>query len=214
MDVARVRKIVEKTIETFEREPFVKIGVSNRHIHISRVDLELLFGEGYELTPVKELLPGQYACSETVAVIGPKGRFERVRVLGPVRGESQLELSLTDGFVLGVTLPVNESGNLNGAAFIVVENQANGARIERRCAIAALRHVHLTPDFARRHALRDKQVVSVACDGVRAVVYDNVLLRVSKDFVDEMHIDTDEANAGGIRTGDYGKILLPKAGVC
>lgn len=207
MDAGKLRKIIVETINEYERGPYITAGVSNRHLHLSRGDLELLFGAGYELTPVKELLPGQYSSTDTLTVASKKGRLERVRVLGPVRSATQLEISVTDSFALGVEAPVNESGNLQGAATVVIENPLNGASIERACAIAALRHVHLTPEFAARHGLRDKQMVSVEFSGVRAVVFGNVLLRVSKDFFDTMHIDTDEANAGGIKSGDVGKII-------
>lgn len=209
MDADKLRKIIVETISEHERGPYVTTGVSNRHLHLSRGDLEILFGTGYELTPVKELLPGQYSSTDTLTVAGKKGKLERVRVLGPVRSSTQLEISVTDSFAIGVQAPVNESGNLRDAATVVIENPLNGARIERACAIAALRHVHLTPEFAARHGLRDKQTVSVEFSGVRAVVFGNVLLRVSKDFFDAMHIDTDEANAGGIKSGDVGKIIAP-----
>jgi putative phosphotransacetylase len=160
------------------------------------------------LTPIKELLPGQYACGETVTVIGKKSSARNVRILGPTRGQTQLEVSITDGFVLGVPTPVNESGNLSGAGSVIIENPLNGARIERTCAIAALRHIHLTVDYARKYGFEDKQFVEVEFDGRRKAKLGNVLIRVSPDFRDEMHIDTDEANAVCARDGEYARIIL------
>jgi putative phosphotransacetylase len=206
-DADLIKRIAEEVANRLENTPYVKVGVSNRHIHISRPDLDALFGENYSLTPIKELLPGQYACEETVSIIGAKGKISRVRILGPIRRETQLEISLTDGFALGVQAPVNESGNLEGAGTVLVENPANGAKIERKCAITALRHIHLTPEFARAHKLRDKQTVSVEFDGTRPLILGGVLIRVSSDFRDEMHIDTDEANAASAKNGDYGRII-------
>jgi putative phosphotransacetylase len=205
---ARLCEAVKRAVEKYTDSPYVKTGVSNRHVHLSREDLDELFGRGYELTPTKALLPGQYACDETVTVAGRKGRLERVRVLGPTRNATQVEISLTDGFALGERVPVNESGNLAGAASVVIENPKNGARIERACAIAALRHAHLSLDFAAEHGLRDKQIVSLAFSGPRALTFGGVLLRVSGDFTDEIHLDTDEANAGGIGNGDWGRIVV------
>jgi putative phosphotransacetylase len=180
--------------------------------------LDALFGEGRELTPRKDLLPGQYACDETVTIRGPKGKLERVRILGPVRKVTQVEISLTDSFTLGVRVPVNESGTLTGAASVMIENPENGVRIRRACAIAALRHVHLSLEFAAKYGLRDKQIVSLAFEpeGLgsdkrkrpRPLIFGGVLLRVSSEFTDEIHIDTDEANAGGIVNGDFGRIIV------
>lgn len=190
--------------------PYVRAGVSNRHIHMSQNDLQALFGICHQLTPVKGLLPGQYASSDVVSITGRKGKLERVRVLGPLRTQTQVEISLTDSFTIGVPIPVNESGYLRDAGTVIIENPANGARIERACAIAALRHIHLTTSFAKQHALCDKQIVSVEFSGggKRGVTFGGVLLRVSKDFSDEMHLDTDEANAGQISNGDIGRIIV------
>jgi putative phosphotransacetylase len=208
MDQEQLREIIAGVIREVRDTPFIATGVSNRHIHMSRADLDILYGPGYELTPVKDLQPGQYACSETVAVSGPKGRFSVVRILGPVRDLTQFELSLSDTFTLGVGCPINESGNLSGAGRVRIENPSGGASIERDCAIVALRHIHLTPETAAKHGLRDKQTVSVEYNtGGRRLVFGDVLLRVSEKFADEIHIDTDEANAGAIKNGDIGLII-------
>ncbi len=208
MDKSQIRKIVVETIAEYNRIPFISVGVSNRHIHLSQEDLEILFGTGYQLTYTKELMPGQYACQETVEIQGSKGKLQKVRVLGPVRSQTQLEISLTDSFALGVSAPVNESGNLTGAAKVGICNPQTGAVVERCCAIAALRHIHLTPDYAEKHNLQDKQIVSVEFNTRRGIIFPNVLLRISPDFRDQLHIDIDEANAGEIKTGDIGKILV------
>ncbi len=207
MDEKRILEIVNETINEYKNTPFVKVGVSNRHAHLSREDVDLLFGEGYQLTPMKELLPGQYACKEIINIKGKKGIIEKVRVLGPERTASQIEVSLTDSFTLGEKLVVAESGDLSKAAELVLINPLNNKQITRKCAIAALRHIHLTPEFAEKYNLKDKQFVSLQFDGIRQIRFDKVLIRVSKDFYDEIHIDTDEANAGFIKNGDFGLII-------
>ena len=208
MDREQLKEIIAGVIREVQNAPFIVTGVSNRHIHLSRADLDILYGAGYELTPLRELQPGQYASSETVAVFGPKGRFSTVRILGPVRSRTQFELSLSDTFALGVPCPINESGNLSGAGRVRIENPASGAFIERDCAIVALRHVHLTPKTAAKYGLSDKQIVSLEYNtGGRRLVFGDVLLRVSEKFADEIHLDTDEANAGAIKNGDLGLIV-------
>ena len=202
IETAALQEIVARVVARYKR-PRVKVSISNRHIHLSQEDLRLLFGESYKLTYTKELLPGEFACEETVSVIGRKGRFEKVRILAPVRKETQVEISLTDSFTLGIPVPVNASGNLKEAGVVVIENSRNGARIERACAIAALRHIHLSNGFASMYGFSDKQIVSVSFEGPRGLRFDNVLLRVSKDFIEMMHVDIDEANAAGIKNDDY-----------
>lgn len=209
MNYEQLKTVVLETVKAVRNAPYIMVGVSNRHIHLSQTDLELLFGAGYALRYTKELQPRQYACEETVDIIGKKGRLERVRVLGPVRGETQLEISMTDSFALGVRAPVNESGNLAGAAGVVIRNPQSGKEVERACAIVALRHIHMTPESAARFGLSDRQRVSVEFDSPRSLVLNGMLVRVSPDFRDEIHIDTDEGNAGGIKTGELGRILLP-----
>jgi putative phosphotransacetylase len=210
ISLERLELIIAETIAEFDRTPYVPILVSNRHIHLSAEDLAALFGPGYKLNHIRELLPGQFACEETLTITGRSGSLKNVRVLAPVRSETQVEISLTDNFTLGVSAPVNESGNLSGAAHITLENPRNSAKVERSCAIAAKRHIHLTPAFAKKHGLKNGQVVSVEADSPRGTVFKDVLVRISKDFRDEMHIDTDEANAGMIRNGDLGLIILDK----
>lgn len=180
----------------------VPIGVSNRHIHVSQEDLELLFGKGYELTPMKELKqPGQYAAKETVTIIGPKGSFENVRILGPVRSKSQIEVSLSDGFRLGVKAPIRESGQLNDTPGLKVCGPMG--TVDLPCgAIVALRHIHASPDVAEQMGIHDKEIVEVETCGERRSVLGNVLVRVSDQYALEMHVDTDEANACGLKNND------------
>jgi putative phosphotransacetylase len=202
-----LKQVIRACLQDFESKPYVKVGVSNHHIHLSREDMDILFGPGVELTPIKDLLPGQYASAEVVDVAGPKGTIKKMRILGPLRSTTQVEVSLTDTFILGLQVPIRESGKLDGAATVTISNPLTGASIERACAIVALRHAHLTPEFAARFGLKDKQFASLEFSGERKVLFDQVLLRVSKDFNNEIHIDLDEANAGAIKNDDLGLII-------
>jgi putative phosphotransacetylase len=205
---ASLQTIIMQVVRQFASMPYIKTGVSNHHIHLSKADLAELFGDGYELTQIKPLQPGQYASKETVKITGPKGSLNPIRILGPVRGETQLELAMTDTFPLGIKCPVNESGNLNGAATVTIENPLNGKKIERTCAIIAQRHIHLTPETAERFDFKDGQMVKLYYeDGSRDITFGKVKLRVSPKFADEIHIDTDEANAGNVHNGDWGLII-------
>lgn len=185
----------------------VPIGVSARHIHLSEEHVERLFGAGYSLTEMKPLSqPGQYAANETVAVIGPKGEFGKVRILGPVRKRTQLEVSRTDAFALGVKPPVRESGDIAGSAGITLRGPAGEVTIEEGVIIAA-RHIHFHTSDAERWGITDKKRLRVRVGGERGVVFENVIARVSKDFALDMHIDTDEANAAGAANGDKAEII-------
>ncbi|MGB4262531.1 MAG: phosphate propanoyltransferase [Fervidobacterium sp.] len=184
-------------------------GVSNRHVHLSKEDLETLFGPGYQLTPTKDLgQPGQFACKETVTIVGPKGSIENVRILGPVRKETQIEVSLTDAFKLGVTPPVRDSGDIEETPGIVIIGP-NGKKIEKeKGVILAKRHVHMIPEDAEKFGVKDKDIVKVIVDhGNRRLIFDDVLVRVSEKFALEFHVDTDEANAALLKTGDVVYIL-------
>ncbi|MFT9498111.1 phosphate propanoyltransferase [Anaerosolibacter sp.] len=205
-----VEKIVSEIVKrllSYGDEPLVPIGVSNRHVHLSKEDLEILFGPGYELTKMKDLKqPGQYAAQETVTVIGPKGKFENVRILGPVRKETQLEISISDGFVLGLKAPVRESGKTQGTPGFILKGP-KGSVEKDYGVIAALRHIHMPPDYAAHFGLKDKEMVSVEVNSPRRIIFHDVLIRVSDQYVLEMHLDIDEANAGGIGNDDLGKIV-------
>ena len=185
----------------------ILIETSARHVHLSSADMAVLFGAGAALTEKRPLSqPGQFLSEQRVNVVGPKGRFDNVAVLGPERGASQVEISLTDARALGVTVPVRESGILDGSAGITIEGPAGAVELAQGC-IAAQRHIHLTPADADAAGLADKQVVSVAVSGSRALTFGEVIVRVRGDFAAAMHVDTDEANAAGLSGGAYGEII-------
>lgn len=208
--VERIAQMVLQAIQEREEKSGgfqVPVGVSARHIHLTQAHVEALFGEGYRLTKKKDLMGGQYACSETVTIVGLKLRaIENVRVLGPVRSASQLEISATDAMKLGVAAPIRESGNVAGSAPIAVAGPKGVIYLEEGCIIA-MRHIHMSPADASAAGVRDGDVVSVRADGERGTVFQQVKIRVNESFTLEMHIDTDEANAGKIRTGDRVTIL-------
>ncbi len=186
----------------------IPIGVSARHIHLSPEHIHVLFGSGYELSSMKPLSqPDQFAAEETVAVAGPKGRFEEVRILGPARGKTQLEISRTDAFQLGIDPPVRLSGQTEGTPGIRIIGPEGELEIDQGVIVAA-RHIHLHTRDAMAMNIDDRQKVRVRVEGERGVVFDNVVCRVSDRFALDMHIDTDEANAAGIRTGDTGIIEM------
>ena len=191
-----------------DSEGEIPVGVSNRHIHLSKNDLEVLFGEGYELTPIKDLSqPGQYACKEQLTIIGPSMRpIENVRVLGPVRKNSQVEISMTDSYVLKVKPPVRESGSIKGSAPIRIVGPKGVVELSEGCIIAN-RHIHMSPDEARVFGLSDGDYVDVDVNGKRRTRWFDVQVRVHKDFRLEMHVDTDDANSAGIGNGFKVKIV-------
>ena len=193
-------KVCESRNECKDGE--VPVGVSNRHIHLSKEDVETLFGKGYELTPMKDLSqPGQYACKETLTIIGPSLRpIENVRVLGPVRGKSQVEISATDSYVLKVKPPVRESGNTLGSAPVIIVGPRGIVELKEGCIIAN-RHIHMSPSDAERFGLSDGDYIDVDVNGKRRTRWFDVQVRVHKDFRLEMHVDTDDANAAGIGNG-------------
>ena len=173
----------------------VPVGVSNKHLHLSQEDLEKLFGPGAELHPSKDLKqPGQYAAEEKVDIVGPKCTLKGVRVLGPVRPQTQVELAFTDARALGVNVPVKESGKLENTPGVQLVGPFGAADIAGG-AIAALRHVHLSPEQAKEAGVADKQIVSLKVPGERGLIFDNVLVRSGQGHEKEVHLDTDEANA-------------------
>ena len=186
----------------------IPVGISNRHIHLSREDLETLYGAGYELTPMKELSqPGQYACKELLTIVGPSLRpIENVRVLGPVRKSSQVEISKTDSYVLKVKPPVRESGKLAGSSPITIIGPKGVVTLSEGCIIAN-RHIHMSPDEAAAFGVRDFDYVTVDVEGARRTRWYDVQVRVHKDFRLEMHVDTDDANAAGIGNGFKVKLV-------
>ena len=186
----------------------VPVGVSNRHIHLNKADMETLFGAGYELTPMKDLSqPGQYACKETLTLIGPAMRpIENVRVLGPLRGKSQVEISATDSYVLKVKPPVRESGKIEGSAPVTIIGPKGVVQLKEGCIIAN-RHIHMSPADGVAFGVKDGDTVTVDVNGKRRTRWYDVQVRVHKDFRLEMHVDTDDANAVGIGNGAKVKIV-------
>jgi len=192
-------------IRTQKNTP-VPIEVSAHHVHLSARHVEELFGRGHALTPAHELSqPGQFACTETVDLVGPKGRVERVRVLGPVRGETQVEIAMTEQFKLGIHPPIRESGDLENTPGITIEGSAGTVTLDKG-VICALRHIHMSTEDALKFGLRNKFKVRVRVEGERELVFGDVLIRVDPHFRLYMHIDTDEANAAKIATGAIGHI--------
>ncbi|MBQ8027987.1 MAG: phosphate propanoyltransferase [Clostridia bacterium] len=186
----------------------VLVETSARHVHVSRRVLDILFGEGYELTKKKELSqPGQYACEERVAVVGPKNSFPAVSILGPVRPETQVELSAGDARSIGVKCPIRESGDLEGSASCKLVGPKGEVELKDG-VIVAKRHIHMTPEDAEKYGLSDKQIVSVSVetDG-RSLVFGDVVVRVSPSYALAMHIDTDESNAAGCTPNLMGDII-------
>lgn len=180
---------------------------SGRHVHLCRQDIERLFGEGYELTKVKELSqPGQFACQERVNLVGPKGMLTNVVILGPEREHSQVEVSFTDARLLGVKAPTRESGDLKGSAGIIIVNKDRHIALEEGC-IVAKRHVHVAEADATRLGVTNGQIVKVKTHTDRPLIFDDVVIRVSPKYQTFMHIDFDEANACDLKSGDLGEII-------
>lgn len=184
----------------------IPVEISAHHAHLSQADVEKLFGPGHQLTPMHELSqPGQFACEEQVHLVGPKGRIAKVRVLGPTRKETQVEIAMTEQFKLGVQPPIRQSGDLAGTPGVTLEGPYGTSVIERG-VVCAQRHIHMTPEDAMRFHVRDNYVVRVRIEGERQLIFGDVVVRVNPAFRLAMHIDTDEGNAGNIRTGMLGYI--------
>jgi putative phosphotransacetylase len=203
-----VARVVGEMRARSEGEPHIPIGVSNRHIHLTQADVETLFGEGYQLEKIKDLKqPGQYACRETLTIVGPSMRpIEGVRVLGPVRRASQVEISKTDSFQLKVKPPVRESGVLEGSAPITIIGPRGVVSLPEGCIIAN-RHIHMGLSDAARYGVSDGDYVTVDAVGTKRTRWYDVQVRVSADFELEMHVDTDDANAAGIGNGTLVSIV-------
>lgn len=184
-----------------------EVEASGRHIHLSRKEINALFGEGYQLTKVKDLSqPNQFAAKERITIAGPKGSFQNVVILGPERKDSQVEVSLTDSRILGINIPVRESGDIEGTPGITL---INGGRVVTLSIglIIAKRHVHMTPASAKENGVENGQIVQVKVEGARPLIFDDVVIRVSPDFATYMHIDYDEGNACGFKRGMRGHII-------
>ena len=185
----------------------IMIEGSGRHVHLSREDVDVLFGQGFELEVKKPLSqPGQYATPHKVDVTGPKGTLKGVTVLGPCRKESQVEVSLTDARALGVTPQIRESGVLDGTDGCVLTGPAGQVTLKKGL-IAAKRHIHMTPETAEKYGIADKEILQVRVEGERAMILDEVVARVSPSYADAMHIDYDEMNAAALSGTTYGVVL-------
>ncbi|MCC2816436.1 phosphate propanoyltransferase [Lachnoclostridium pacaense] len=189
------------------RDNTIPVGVSNRHVHLSQGDLEALFGPGYELSRMKDLSqPGQYACKETVTICGPKGAIEKVRILGPVRSRTQVEILAGDSFKLGIKSTARLSGDLDGTPGITIIGPKGSVQIKEGLMVAQ-RHIHMLPEDAVRMGVHDGQVVSLEVDGIRGGILRNTIVRVTGQSGLECHIDTEEANALGLSSSSRVKIV-------
>ena len=214
MDNQSIELITRMVLESIQKQEassengyVVPVGVSARHIHLTQEHVEALFGEGYQLTKKKGLMGGQFASNEKVTIVGLKLRaIENVRILGPVRSKSQVEISATDALRLGVKAPIRESGNIAGSAAIAVVGPKGAIYLNEGC-IVAKRHIHMAPQDAMAAGVHDGDIVSVKADNERGTTFNNVQIRVDDSFTLEMHIDTDEANAAKIATGDTVRII-------
>lgn len=184
-----------------------EVEASGRHIHLSREAIDALFGEGYQLTKVKDLSqPGQFVSKERITIAGPKGQFANVVILGPERPQSQVEVSLTDSRDLGLAVPIRESGHLEQTPGITLINGEN-VYVMKQGLIVAQRHIHMSPEDAKKNHVENGEVVKVKVDAARALIFDDVVVRVHPNFSTYMHIDYDEANACGFSKGIRATIL-------
>ena len=205
---ALVNKVIEAVKDGSATEGDIPVGISNRHIHLTREHVDILFGKGYQLNKIKDLSqPGQFACKEQLTIVGPSMRaIEGVRVLGPERKASQVEISRTDSYVLKLKPPVRESGDIAGSAPITIIGPKGIVTLKEGCIIAN-RHIHMSEEEGKAFGVKDNEYVDVELSGERRSLFYDVQIRVHKDFRLEMHIDTDDANSAGLRNGDVVKIL-------
>lgn len=186
----------------------VVVGVSNRHAHLSREDLATLFGLD-EMTVFRRVRqPSDFAAEQTVSISGPRGTFPKLRLMGPCRAKTQVELSLTDCKTLGIVAPITQSGHLDDAGPIDIEGPRGRIHVPHGVMVAA-RHIHMGPSHAAAWGLADQDLVKVQFGGERGGVLDNVIVRIKDDWVPEIHLDTDESNALGLHDGEFGKLILP-----
>ncbi len=204
-----VAVVTEAVVRQLENQTLtIPVGVSNRHVHLSQSHLAVLFGESAVLTKRKELSqPGQFACDETLTLVGLRGVIENVRVLGPVRAATQVEISAADGFRLGIKPPVRDSADLDGSAKATLVGPAGAVSLPQGVVVAA-RHIHMHDADALRFGVRDKQKVCVRVKGERGLIFEEVLVRVSPNYSLEFHVDLDEANAAGLGNND--RVMLWK----
>ena len=202
-----VEAVVEAVVRELKDRMMVEVEASGRHVHLCREDVERLFGRGYRLTKVRDLSqPGQYACKETVTICGPKGAIEKVRILGPVRPRTQVEILSGDSFKLGIKAPARLSGDLDKTPGITIIGP-RGSVQTKEGLMAAQRHIHMLPQDAARFGVHDGQNVSLEIDGIRGGILRNTIVRVTGQSGLECHIDTEEANALGLDSSSTVKII-------
>lgn len=200
-------KLLAEKVAQILKSPMIPIEASGRHVHLSQRAVDTLFGKNYELTRKSDLSqPGQYLCRERVTIVGPKRELQNIAVLGPVREACQVEISRSDGLLLGIEAPLRMSGDLADSGKGMLVGPAGQYRLETG-VIVAKRHIHMTPIDAGVFKISDGQIVSVQIPGERGLLMHNVVVRVSDQFATSMHIDYDEANACGFQNGYYGRIL-------
>ena len=200
MDSQNLQALTEAVLSRI----FVPLEASGRHVHVTAEQAKALFG--HRLTPKRPLSqPGQFLANERVTVVGPKGEFQNVAVLGPERKEAQVEISLTDARTLGLTVPVRQSGDVEDTPGATLTGPMGSCKLERG-VIAAQRHIHLSPEEAKHFGVTDKQKVALRVYTSRPIVFQNVVVRISPEFAGAVHLDYDEANACGFRAGDLGRI--------
>lgn len=188
-------------------EKFIPVNMSNRHIHVTKEHLEILFGSGHELTNVKDLSqPGQYACDEKVDIVGPRSALKGVRILGPVRPNTQVEISVFDARTMGIDAVVRSSGDIKGTPGCTVIGPKGQVELKEGVIVAA-RHIHLSSNDSEKFGLKDRDVVKVRVGDERAVIFENVTVRVHPSYAMDMHIDIEEGNAAGIKNGTLGEII-------
>ncbi|PEX93240.1 ethanolamine utilization phosphate acetyltransferase EutD [Bacillus cereus] len=202
-----IDSLVDEVLKRVQKETGIEIEASGRHVHLSRETIDLLFGSGYELNKLRDLSqPGQYVCKERVTLIGPKGVIHNVVVLGPERKQTQVEVSQTDAVSLGIKAPIKESGQLDGTPGIVLSTEKNVVHLNQGVIIAK-RHIHMTPEDAKKNNVVNGEIVQVKVLGKRPLIFDDVVIRISSSYETYMHIDYDEANACGFVKGTIGKII-------
>lgn len=183
------------------------IALSNRHIHLSQEDLEILFGKGYELKKFKDLSqPDQYACEEKVDAVGPKGQLKGIRILGPVRAQTQIEISVSDAFKLGVKPEIRNSGEIDDTPGVKLIGPEGEITIDKGTIVAA-RHIHMNTEDAEKFGVEDKELVKIKVGGPRGLIFDQVLVRVSDSYALEMHVDVEEGNASGVKNCDLVELI-------
>lgn len=209
MDQKQLVNAIVEALQHVSRGPVrIPVGVSNRHVHLSQPDVERLFGEGYQLQPEKNLSqPGYFAARETVILAGPRGVIQGVRVLGPPRTHSQVEVLRSDTFVLGIQAEIKESGQRLKAQPVTIIGP-KGTVVEDMGVLVAKRHIHTNPDDARRLGLREGQLIAVHMDGDRAALLKQVVVRISEGLKTELHLDTEEANAVAVQNGQTVEIVV------